>query len=165
MVELARRNAQKEGVAARATFEKADIFETDFSRASVITLFLLPSLNLKLRPKILALKPGTRIVSNSFTMDTWEADQVETLNRDGGCNSGWCTAYLWIVPARFDGVHKLPTGELRLEQRFQSLSGTLKTTNGEFPVTGKVVGEEALFTANLRTYRAKLNGKSLELLP
>src|SRR5678815_5218673 len=96
MVELAKRNAQKEGVADRATFVKADLFETDFSKATVITLFLLPDINLRLRPKILDMKPGTRIVSNTFTMGDWKAD--ETANADNGCESSWCTALLWIVP-------------------------------------------------------------------
>jgi precorrin-6B methylase 2 len=165
MVELSKRNAEREGVAGKASFMKADIFETDFSRASVITLFLLPSLNLKLRPKILALKPGTRVVSNSFTMDTWEADETAKLTRDEGCNAGWCTAHLWIVPAQFAGTYKLPAGELVLEQKFQALSGSLRTAKGTHPVSGKVVGEEAYFTADLRPYHARLNGKALELLP
>ena len=69
MVELSKANADKEGVSARAQFAKADIFESDFSKATVITMYLLPQLNLKLRPKILDLKPGTRIVSHAFTMD------------------------------------------------------------------------------------------------
>src|SRR3972149_1420234 len=76
MVELSKRNADKEGVAGKASFVKADLFETDFSRASVITMFLLPDINLKLRPKILALKPGTRIVSNSFNMGDWPAAET-----------------------------------------------------------------------------------------
>ena len=74
MVELSKRNATAAGVADKATFVKADLFETDFSKAQVITMFLLPSINLRLRPTILNMKPGTRIVSNSFTMDDWQAD-------------------------------------------------------------------------------------------
>jgi tRNA G37 N-methylase Trm5 len=92
MVELSRRNAEKAGVADRASFVKADIFETDFSRATVVTMYLLPQLNLRLRPSILNLKPGTRVVSNSFSMGEWEADQ--TLDVDGR------TAYVWYVPAK-----------------------------------------------------------------
>ena len=83
----------------KATFVKADLFETDFSKAQVITMFLLPSINLKLRPKILDLKPGTRIVSNTFTMEDWEADETATVT--DGCTS-WCTALLWIVPAKVE---------------------------------------------------------------
>ena len=79
MVELSKRNAENEGMPSKATFAKADLFESDFSKATVITMFLLPEINIKLRPKILDLKPGTRVVSNSFTMEDWEADQTETI--------------------------------------------------------------------------------------
>src|SRR5215468_6012175 len=96
MVELSKRNAAKEGVSDRASFVKADLFESDFSDATVITLFLLPDINIRLRPKILDMKPGTRVVSNSFTMGEWTADETATAN---GCDH-WCTAHLWIVPAK-----------------------------------------------------------------
>src|SRR5688572_6729183 len=111
MVELSKRNAQKEGVASRATFVKQDLFETDFSKATVITMFLLPDINLKLRPKILALKPGTRVVSNTFTMGDWEPDETAELAAGGGCENSWCTALLWIVPAKVAGSYKVPQGE------------------------------------------------------
>jgi len=163
MVALSRRNAEKEGVAGKASFLKADLFETDFSRASVITMFLLPDINLKLRPKILALKPGTRIVSNSFDMGDWEADQTATLSADVGCNVSWCSALFWIVPARVAGTHKLPAGKLTLKQTYQMLSGTLQTEGKTFAVEGRVRGEEITFTAGGRAYRGKMNGKSLEL--
>jgi len=88
MVELARRSALEEGVGARATFKNADLFESDFSKATVLTLFLLPSLNLRLRPIILDMKPGTRIVSNTFDMDEWEPDQTKHLTDS---NSSWDT--------------------------------------------------------------------------
>src|SRR3954463_2181146 len=77
MVALSQRNAAAAGVSDKATFVKADIFESDFSKATVITMFLLPSLNLQLRPKLLDLAPGTRVVSNSFRMEAWEPDQTE----------------------------------------------------------------------------------------
>ena len=125
MVELSKRNAAAEGVSARATFEKADLFKTDFSRASVITMFLLPDINLKLRPKILKLKPGTRIVSNSFDMSDWKPDESRTLDASSGCDSSWCTAHFWIVPAQAAGSYDLPQGKLVLKQKFQMLSGTL----------------------------------------
>src|SRR5262249_25498043 len=82
MVELSKRNAQQAGVSEKATFVKADLFETDLSKATVITMFLLPDINLKLRPKILNLRPGTRIVSNSFTMGEWKADQTENVKEN-----------------------------------------------------------------------------------
>jgi SAM-dependent methyltransferase len=161
MVELSKENAAKERVSDRATFMKADLFQTDFSKATVITMFLLPDINLKLRPKILDLKPGTRIVSNTFTMGDWEADETATVDKD--CNGSWCTALLWIVPAKVAGTHKLPEGELTLKQNFQMLSGTLSTNGKTVPVEGKVRGEEIAFTAGGREYRGKVNGKRLEL--
>jgi SAM-dependent methyltransferase len=163
MVELSRRNAAKEGVAGRASFVKADLFETDFSNASVITMFLLPDINLKLRPKILALKPGTRVVSNSFDMGDWEPDQTATLSAEAGCTASWCRALFWIVPARVAGTHKLPAGELTLKQSYQMLSGTLQTGGTTFAVEGRVRGEEISFSAGGRSYRGRMNGKNLEL--
>jgi hypothetical protein len=161
MVALSKRNAEKEGVAARARFVKADLFETDFSKASVITMFLLPDINLKLRPKILRLQPGTRVVSNSFTMGDWKAD--ETADLSDQCGASYCTAYLWIVPARIAGTHQLRLGELTLKQRFQELSGTLSSEGKKLPVSGKMRGDEITFTAGGREYHGKANGKSIEL--
>ncbi len=112
MVELSKRNAAKEGVSEKATFMKADLFEADLSQAQVITMFLLPDINLKLRPKLLNLRPGTRVVSNSFTMGEWQAD--ETANVKNGCAS-YCTAYLWIVPAKVDGTWQLSAGRARFQ--------------------------------------------------
>jgi hypothetical protein len=162
MVALSQRNAEKEKVASRATFMKADLFETDFSKATVITMFLLPDINLKLRPKILNLKPGTRIVSNTFTMGDWKADQTETV--EAGCSSSWCTALLWIVPAKVAPVQKLPQGEFSLRQEFQMLSGTLRADGRTVPVQGKVNGEQVSLTAGGREYQGKVNAKGqLEL--
>ena len=124
MVELSKRNAAAAKVSAdRATFVQADLFETDFSKANVVTLFLLPSINMKLRDKILAMAPGTRIVANTFTMEDWQADQTETVS--GDCVS-WCTALLWIVPAKV-GRHVAARLRTRstLTQKFQMLEGTL----------------------------------------
>ncbi len=121
MVELSRRNAAAAKVSPdRATFVQADLFETDFSKANVVTLFLLPSINMKLRDKILAMAPGTRIVANTFTMEDWQADQTETVS--GDCVS-WCTALLWIVPAKVEGTWQLGTNTLTLTQKFQMLEG------------------------------------------
>ena len=163
MVALSKRNAQKEGVAGKASFVKADLFETDFSRASVITLFLLPDINLRLRPKILALKPGTRIVSNTFDMGDWRPDQTVALTEDVGCNVSWCTAHLWIVPARVAGIHKFAQGELTLKQHYQMLSGTFHTEGKTLPLAGKVHGGDISFTAGGRKYSGRMNGTRLEL--
>ena len=117
--------AAEAGVAGKANFIKADIFESDYSQATVITMYLLPQLNLKLRPKILDLKAGTRIVSHAFTMGDWEPDErAEVEGR---------TAMLWIVPAKVDGTWKMGQGELLLSQSFQMVTGTLKTGNKSIP--------------------------------
>src|SRR5580765_2969982 len=104
MVDLSRKNAIAAGVGEKATFVKADLFETDFSQATVITMFLLPQINLKLRPKILNLKPGTRIVSNSFTMGDWAGEDT-VIAKDGSIS--YCTAYLWNVLAKVEGSWKI----------------------------------------------------------
>ena len=159
MVELSKRTAAKEGVSDRASFMKADLFETDFSQAQVITMFLLSSINLKLRPKILDLKPGTRIVSNTFDMGDWRPDESGTVP---GCSS-WCTAHLWIVPAKVDGTWKMPQGELTLKQTYQNISGTLKAGETATPVTGKLNGEQITFSANETQYTGRVNGNAIEV--
>ena len=122
MVALSERAAAKEGVSARAKFINGDIFQTDFSKATVLTLYLLPSLNIKLRPTILNMKPGTRVVSHAFSMDDWQADQTE--NVEGR------TGYLWIVPApvegswRWNGSGSGPKDyQVKLRQQFQKVEG------------------------------------------
>src|SRR5262245_27561986 len=146
MVELSKRNAAKEGVTEKATFMKADLFETDLSKATVITMFLLPDINLRLRPKILDMKPGTRIVSNTFDMGDWTPDEVA--NSVDGCTS-YCKANFWIVPAKVEGTWKLPQGELKLEQKYQMLTGTLKTGSATAQITdGKMTGDQISFKVN-----------------
>ena len=114
MVALSERLAKEAGVSDRATFVKGDLFEADLSKATVITLFLLPEINLKLRPKLLDLKPGTRIASNTFTMDDWEPD-AKTSSPE--CAS-WCTALFWVVPAKVAGTWQLGQQTLTLTQQF-----------------------------------------------
>jgi SAM-dependent methyltransferase len=160
MVELSKRNAAKEGVSDRASFVKADLFESDFSQAQVITMFLLPDINIRLRPKILDLKPGTRIVSNSFTMGEWSAD--DTVNVKDGCVS-YCTAYLWIVPAKVEGSWQLAQGALTLKQSFQMISGTLKTGNSSTPIAnGKLNGDQITFNAGGALYTGRVSGNVME---
>ena len=155
MVELAKQNAAKAGVSDKANFVKADIFESDYSKASVITMFLLPTLNLKLRPTLLDLKPGTRIVSNSFTMEDWEADETATLT--DGCTS-WCTALFWIIPAKVEGTWRLGAEALTLRQVFQKVTGTL----GGKPISeGKLRGDEITFTVGTTKYAGRVNGNSM----
>jgi SAM-dependent methyltransferase len=159
MVELSKRNAAKEGVDGRADFRKADLFETDLSEATVITMFLLPEINLQLRPKILDLKPGIRVVSNSFNMGDWTAD--ETADVREGCTS-YCKAFLWIVPAKVEGVWRWPQAELKLEQKYQIVSGTLKSKSGTRKITnGRIRGDEITFTAGGTTYTGRMGGGAI----
>ena len=157
MVELSRQNAAKAGVSDKATFVKADLFESDFSKATVITMFLLPDINLRLRPKILNLKPGTRIVSNSFTMEDWQSDDTATIDN---CSS-WCTAHLWIVPAKAEGKWKLPNGELTLTQQFQVINGTLSVNGKNVPVIGKLTGDQITFDADKSEFTGEVAGDTI----
>ena len=161
MVALSRRNAAQEGVGEKAKFMKADLFETDFSQATVITMFLLPDINLRLRPKILDLKPGTRIVSNSFTMGEWQHDRSVEATGKEGCES-YCTAYLWIVPAKVGGVWKLPAGELALKQSFQVVTGTLKTGGKETAIKGRMNGDQISFKAGNAQYSGRVTGDAIK---
>jgi SAM-dependent methyltransferase len=150
MVALSKENAMKEGVIEKAEFIKADLFETDFSKATVITMFLLPEINLKLRPKLLNLKPGTRIVSNTFTMGEWEADQEVTT--DENWNS-WNTGYLWIIPARVEGTWKLGKGELSLTQEYQFIYGTFSSGGKSQSITdGRLRGDSITFSIGAEKY-------------
>ena len=160
MVALSRRNAAKEGVSERATFEQADIFQSDFSRATVITLFLLPSLNVKLRPTILNMKAGTRVAANSFDMGDWKPDQ--TARVEGDCQS-WCTAYLWIVPAKVGGSWKSGNGELTLKQEYQVITGTLGSSDKTLAISnGKLDGERISFSVGSVQYSGRVNGDVIE---
>jgi precorrin-6B methylase 2 len=151
MVELSKRAAQKEGVSAKATFVQADLFKADLSKATVITMFLLPSINMQLRPSLLNLKPGTRIVANTFTMEDWDADETQSVTDN--CSS-WCTALLWIVPAKVQGAWKTPQGNLTLTQTFQNVTGNLNGT----PITaGKLNGDQISLTVNGTAYSGRVN--------
>ncbi len=121
-------------------------------------MFLLPSINMKLRPKILNLKPGTRIVSNTFDMEDWKDDETATVE---GCNN-WCTAHLWIVPAKVDGTWKTAKGDLTIKQSFQMISGTLKSGNTVIPISGKMHGSEISFSAGGVQYTGQVNGNSID---
>lgn len=164
MVELSKRNAAKEGMGDKATFINGDIFKSDFSNADVVTMFLLSSLNLKLRPTLLAMKPGTRLVSNTFDMGDWKADRVEHVTE--GC-TGYCRAYLWIVPAKVDGTWTMGQGdlmgELVLEQQYQMITGTVKTGNVVAPITdGKLNADQITFRAGGTEYTGWVKGSAME---
>jgi precorrin-6B methylase 2 len=156
MVALSRRRAKEAGVADRATFVEGDMFEADISKATVLALFLLPSNLDKLAPKFLALRPGTRIVNNTFNVTGWEADATETV--EGSCQS-WCTAMLNIVPAKAAGTWRLGDNELTLTQNFQMVTGTLGTTA---IAGGRLRGEDITFKVGDTEYKGKVTGDRME---
>jgi SAM-dependent methyltransferase len=143
MVSLSKRNAEIDGVSDKVQFIEADLYEYDLSRATVITMFLLPEINLKLRPRLLDLKPGTRIVSNTFSMGEWEPDYEVTT--DENWNS-WNTALMWIVPAKVEGTWQLGLSELSIKQQFQMIYGTCTTAAKVIAITdGRLSGNEITF--------------------
>jgi hypothetical protein len=160
MVELSRRAAEKEGVSDKAKFEKADLFETDFSKADVITMFLLPDINRRLRPKILDLRPGVRVVSNTFDMGDWTPDQVA--DAGGECTS-YCRALLWIVPAKVEGKWKTADGEVTFEQKYQMVTGSVRAGSSTDSISqGKIEGEQITFTAGSVVYTGKISASAIE---
>ena len=168
MVSLSIKNAEQAGMGDKVKFIKADIFETDFNEATVITMYLLPSLNIKLRPKLLDMRPGTRIVSHAFNMEDWQPDQTVTVEgRD---------AYLWIVPAKVNGSWKLtvPAGsgeesyQLALAQQFQRLNGGANGGGRSFDlIDAKLTGPAVKFAfvdANglKREFNGRVSGGKME---
>ena len=169
MVALSQRLAAKEGVNGKAKFIRGDIFETDFSRATVLTLYLLPSLNLKLRPTILNMRPGTRVVSHAFTMEDWQPDQTATVEGR--------TAYLWIVPAKVEGTWRwsqpgsdTKSYELSLRQQFQKVDGAVKIDGKAAQLRDVTLsGDQLSFSvqensgaAVRRDFTAHVSGKTLQ---
>lgn len=161
MVALSYKNAEKEGVKGKVEFVNGDLFEYDFSKASVVTMFLLPDINLRLRPQILEMKPGTRIVTNTFTMGDWIPDDTARAEDE---STYWNTAYLWIVPAKVEGRWKLqPSGEIVFLQEFQMVKGEIITGGRKETISeGKIRGEEITFTAGNVVYKGKIRGNTIE---
>ncbi|HEX5109987.1 MAG TPA: class I SAM-dependent methyltransferase [Vicinamibacterales bacterium] len=155
MVDLSKRRATEAGVTEKAQFVQGDMYEADISKASVMALFLLPQNLNKLRPKFLALKPGSRIVSNTFTIENWEPVESETVPN---CTS-WCTVLLYIVPANVAGAWQMPQGTLTLQQDAQDVTGTLGSTA---IADVKLRGEELTFNAGGTRYTARVNGDAME---
>ena len=156
MVELSRRLAQEAGVADKATFVQGDMYEADISKASVMALFLLPTNLEKLKDKLFNLRPGSRIVMNTFTVEGWEPDVTERLETN--CES-WCTAALYIVPAKVAGTWQFQSGQVTLEQKFQMLSGTVTTRGTGTPISdGRMRGDEISFSAEGFSYAGKVDG-------
>ena len=159
LVEFSRRNAAAQRVADKATFIRADLFETDLSSATVITLFLHLDLNLKLRPKLLDLPPGTRVVSNTFSMGDWEPEDVWV--GDASCAN--CSALMWIVPAKVQGTWQLAQGELTLTQTLQRVTGTLRTGTASLSIgDGRLRADRITFTAGSVRYTGRVRGRVIE---
>ena len=154
MVALARRNAQRAGVSGKATFQQGDIFETDFSDATVITMYLLPSLNLKLRDTLLKMKPGTRIVSHAFSMGEWEPER--TISTDEA------TGYYWIVPANVAGRWAFEIGSERFATELGQQFQVVTAARGGPLTDGRVRGlSVTLNRANGQQLQGELQGNQL----
>lgn len=146
LVKDSNENARRAGVADRVQFVQQDLFELDLSPATVVTLYLLPGLNEELRPKLLSLRPGTRIVSHDFDMGDWEADRVLRVQ-------GWNrkhALYYWVIPANVAGTWRGRLGEsdstLTLRQEFQKVSGTVRINSQDVPLDGvRLVGDRLSF--------------------
>lgn len=158
LVELSKRAAVKAGVDDRARFVKEDLFQTDLSQAQVVSMFLLATIQRRLRPKLLTLKPGTRIVTNTFDLGDWQPEQTATLPR---CDT-WCKAHLWIVPANVTGTWKLADGELVIAQTFQMITGTLKRGTTLNVIHGKLYAEQISFNAGTKNYIGRLVGDRID---
>lgn len=160
LVELSRRRAADAGVSEKAEFVQGDMYEADFSDATVLALFLLPENLRKLMPKILELKPGTRIVANTFGLSGWTPEA--TTRMEEGCRS-WCEAMLYIVPAPVQGAWKVQGGTLDLQQEYQTITGTMTTGETTAPIeNGAVRGEEITFTVAGVVYTGRINGNRIE---
>lgn len=162
-IEEANANAQQAGVADKATFKIADLFQEDISKATVMTMYLLNDINLRLRPKILEdLKPGSRIVSHAFTMGDWEADQQDTVDSRN--------IYFWYVPAKVAGKWQVADGEqkftLDLDQKFQMVSGKADVGGKPANITGgRLKGAELTFSVEIggkkREYKGRVEGDQI----
>ena len=164
-VKEAEENAEKAGVADRTTFREQNLFDTNISDADVITMYLLTSVNLDLRPRLLDLKPGTRIVSHAFSMGSWQPDQEADV--DGR------KVYFWKVPADVEGSwtfeHDGKTFQATLSQEFQEIDGTANIDGAEQAIEGRVDGDIVRIAIGSgdqrRTFAGRVNGKTLEPLP
>jgi SAM-dependent methyltransferase len=160
LVALSNRVAKEQGVADKVTFVQGDMYTADISDATVLALFLLTENLDKLLPNFLALKPGTRIVANTFGISGWTPDVTERIETD--CTN-WCTALLWIVPAKVEGPWTLPQGQLTLKQEFQMVSGTLTTGGASKAVEqGRLHGDQLTFIVDGATYQGRVTANGIE---
>lgn len=156
MVALSKENAKKEGVTHLVDFIEGDLFEADLSKATVITMFLLPEINLKLRPKLLELKPGTRIVSNTFTMGDWQEDLEATTEENW---NSWNQAHLWIIPAKVEGTWKSGNGELQLIQKYQMVEGIYSSGGKTSKIKeGRLKGDIINLSIDDKIYTGRIEG-------
>ena len=165
MAKLAQCYVQAEELAGKTRIIQGDVFKEDFSKATVVTMYLLPELNLRLRPTILNMKPGTRVTSHQFTMGDWEPDETAEID--------YRTAYLWIVPAKVDGTWTLREQgssnayTVNLTQKYQKVSGDVASGPAKQPLVGATVrGEEVRFAFNddkgvTRTMTGTVRGNEL----
>lgn len=160
MVGYAKVQAEKAGVGDKVEFRQGDVFETDFSNATVLTMFLLTSINIKLQPKILAMKAGTRVVTNTFTMGDWQPDESATVTQ--GCTQ-YCTAHLWYVPAKINGRWTSDDGVIEIQQMFQNFTGTVGAGGSQQSIDGgKLKGAEVTFKVGSVTYSGLVDGDAIK---
>jgi hypothetical protein len=159
LVDLSTRRAKEAGVSGRATFIRGDMYAADISKATVMVLFLLPENLAKLRGKLLDLRPGTRLVLNTFAIPDWKPDVTVPIT--GECEQ-WCTAMLYYVPARVAGTWKTPQGELTLQQTFQSVTGTLNAGGKSVDVTGALAGDQLTLNIGGRQRTGKVSGNRID---
>ena len=159
LIDLSNKWAAKEGVSHLAKFVKGDMFAADLSKATVLGLFMLPDQLAKLTPKFLAMRPGSRIVVNGFGIPKWTPD--ETGKATGDCGS-WCTAYLYIVPAKVEGTWSMAQGSLTLTQDIQMLSGSLSAGGKALPIAdGRLNGAEISFSVGDAQYSGRVEGNTM----
>ncbi|MGH6770238.1 MAG: class I SAM-dependent methyltransferase [Xanthobacteraceae bacterium] len=159
LVALSQQRAEKAGVADRATFVEGDMFTADLSKATVLALFMLPDQLAKLAPKFLTLRPGTRIVLNTFSIPKWDADQTR---RIGGRCKDWCTVLLYVVPAKVAGTWRLGEGELTFQQTFQKVTGTLASADTRRPIAdARLRGDTISFRIGGSQYSGRVNGNTM----
>ena len=160
LVELSKQTAAKEGVADKAMFVQGDMYAADISKATVLGLFLLPSNLEKLTAKFLDLKPGSRIVANTFWVQDWTPDETQTLSDN--CDN-WCTALLFIIPEKVAGRWRVGQSELSLTQQYQMVEGTSTDEAGNRrPVKGRLRGSEITLTVGDTEYEGRVNGDRME---
>jgi hypothetical protein len=158
LVAVSKREAAKSGL-SEATFQQGDVFASDFSKATVIFLFLTPEMNIRLRPRLLDLKAGPRIVANTFGIGDWNADETSMITEN--CER-FCTARLWIVPARVAGTWGIGERKMLLKQNYQTFSGVLKDVNGAIPIAGRLRGGNVFFGGGKTQFTGRVAGHVID---